>query len=188
MSRGNEKPAVVGGSLSDATWSGEHSDVQRDDQFCTVDQQNASGSGLHARRLVAYTLASLSDKERQRAVGNLFPIDDTDIVECARQRVAAEMRDRFRFGVLVDSICCLWRWQLVGFNYFDPAPGTDIDLERGSHLEWLRPGDDDNVVRLVVGDEHQLLVSEDSGNVWTEISIGLLGDTLGDWLAARGAA
>lgn len=141
-----------------------------------------------ARRLVAYSLASLSDKERQRAVGNLFPIDDTDIVECARQRIAAEMCDRFRFGVLVDSICWLWRWQLVGFNYFDPAPGTDIDLERGSHLEWLRPGDDDNVVRLVVGDEPQLLVSEDSGNVWTEISIGLLGDTLGDWLAARGAA
>lgn len=185
----NEKPAVVGGSLSETTWQGEHSDVQRDNQFCIADEQNASGNDLlkvaEARRQVAGTLAALTLQERRAVLSNFYPLDDGDRLEGERQKLAAAMRGRFGIAGWIDDICAMWGWRFTGFNWVDLTGIWEDDLERDPDLEWMRPGDDDHAVRLVVGDHPLLLLSDDGGNTWREISIDQLGDALGDWCEGR---
>lgn len=186
-----KKLATVGESSRNVAGQGKHTELHSATQFCIANERNASGleSGdnfAEVRRQVAYTLASLSNEERRAVLSNLYPFDNGDNLEVERQKLAAAMRGRFGIAGWIDDICSIWGWRFTGFSWVDLTGRWEDDLERGPDLEWLHPGDDNHAVRLVVGDEPQVFLSEDSGNTWTEISIDQLGDELGEWLAAKG--
>lgn len=188
---GKKEPATVGGSSSrNSARPGDHTELHSATQFCIANERNASGLEsddkiAEVRRQVAYSLASLSKDERRAVLQNFYPFNK-DRLEVERQKLAATMRGRFCIAGWIDDVCSLWGWRFAGFSWVDLTGIWEDDLERGPHLEWLRPGDDNHVVRLVVGDEPLVFMSDDSGNVWREISIDQLGDVLGEWLAAKG--
>lgn len=145
---------MVGGSLSETTWQGGHSDVQRDDQFCIADEQNASGSGLlktaDARRQVACTLAAVTYGRRDytswvdRGVSGPN-LDDLDYVRDVVDLFAAGQfaSNKYQRGKLA-GLAVSWSRHagedpVTSIEIVGPLFGEGLNLEPVGWLDELPP-------------------------------------------------
>lgn len=112
----------------------------------------------------------LADLDALMQIRNLFPFEDEG--QRVLQEYAVEVVARFSVAGWVDMVCDLFGWRLAC-----QGCGADTDSDHvslGVSLEWLLPGDDNNFVRLELGDDPTLLVGD------REITFAALPDTLGD--------
>lgn len=151
-----------------------------------AEDRNVLGAAASSLRAILGEVDRHHAEERRAQILNVFEFDGADDRELALQRYALKIRGRFADAEWVDCICSLFGWRFLGLGPVDF--GLDDDhVDRGAAFEWLRDGDDEHVVRFELGDEPELLVSEDSGCTWRVIEkISDLADNLGNWREADG--
>ena len=154
----------------------------------TADRQSIPSNGavpLGLREMLEEVDRRLAE-ERLALIHSLFNFDGADDRELALQRHALNIRGRFAAAEWIDGICSLFGWCFLGLGPVELGIDEDI-VDRGASFEWLSHGDDDRGVRLELGDEPALLVTEDCGDSWRAVQIAELCDVLGDWVEARRA-
>lgn len=150
-------------------------------------QQKRGVSAAERLRSIA-ELDQRHAEERRALILNLLDLAEADERQQKLQAYAAQLRGRFSSANWVDAICSMFGWRLAGPGCLDL--GIDDDqVDYGCSIDWARPGDDDCIVSMELGDEPALLVSDDGGNAWRMIEVSELCDVLGDWteLQASGA-
>lgn len=182
MSRGNKKPAVVGGSLSDATWQGEHSDVQRDDQFCTADGRNAS----NAEKL-AYVDAVLASIEMPPGHRRLRREEITP-VSTPWPEYIANLAQFSGVDAIVASFGVFLIAERVRVCHSDPLGRPASEVEPGWHCVKLSSVDgkarphDRQAPQILISPDHRCFILQPEGDLKKQRRVTFieLCDLLGD--------
>lgn len=102
--------------------------------------------------------------KRAEKLLNIYPICDGDWHTFEMRRYAASVRDRFKIARDVDVVCQEFGFMLAGQGVIYENEGVDwAEVDYGVSLQWLKPGDDDRVVHLELGDPGLECLSVEDG-------------------------
>lgn len=150
---------------------------------------------IHDASLIAHLAAEAREAaERRERVLNLFNLDEANDADRRAQVDGMALRNSSRTGNLVDMVCDLAGYKLVGLVVDEAATAEHSDEEAivysTDQIHWMKPGNDEVAVLLKTSRPQRLsIVVRHFGEPDVEHVLARvrdLGDLLGDRIEATG--